>query len=393
MAKLKEELWKTLHDLKEDEFENFKWFLKEDGMLEGLSGIPVYQLEKAKRQDAVDLMVQKYPGSGALKVTLKILGNIDRNDLVQRLQNFRLEPRKEAIMAKLKEELWKTLRDLKEEEFENFKWFLKDDGILEGLSGIPVAQLEKAKRQDTVDLMVQKYPGSGALKVTLKTLENIHRNDLVQRLQNLRLGPKFENVPYFQQGAIMAKLKEELWKTLQDLKEEEFENFKWFLEQDGLLEGLSGIPVSQLEKAKRQHTVDLMVQKYPGSEALKGAKMANLPVKLWKALEELKDDEFKKFKWFLKQDNISAAQLEKADRQDTVDLMAQKYGSNGAVKETMTVLEKISRIDLVQGLKNSCLSSKVSGGNGQFLLVEPLDMGGWAPDADPTRIPTFEKLR
>ncbi|XP_049423450.1 uncharacterized protein LOC125883243 isoform X2 [Epinephelus fuscoguttatus] len=86
--------------------------------------------------------------------------------------------------------------------------------------------------------------------------------------------------------------------------------------------------------------------------------MANFPVKLWKALEELKDDEFKKFKWFLKQDNISAAQLEKADRQDTVDLMAQKYGGNGAVKETMTVLEKISRIDLVQGLKNSCLSSK-----------------------------------
>ncbi|XP_033470323.2 uncharacterized protein LOC117249064 [Epinephelus lanceolatus] len=94
-------------------------------------------------------------------------------------------------MAKLKEELWKTLRDLKEEEFENFKWFLKDDGILEGLSGIPVAQLEKAKRQDTVDLMVQKYPGPGALKVTLKILENIHRNDLVQRLQNLCLGPKY----------------------------------------------------------------------------------------------------------------------------------------------------------------------------------------------------------
>nr|XP_033470406.1 uncharacterized protein LOC117249122 [Epinephelus lanceolatus]XP_033470407.1 uncharacterized protein LOC117249122 [Epinephelus lanceolatus] len=104
MAKLKEELWKTLHDLKEDEFENFKWFLKEDGILEGSSGIPVYQLEKAKRQDTVDLMVQKYPGSGALKVTLKILGNIDRNDLVQRLQNFRLEPRNGAKKEEYKGE-------------------------------------------------------------------------------------------------------------------------------------------------------------------------------------------------------------------------------------------------------------------------------------------------
>ncbi|XP_042367427.1 pyrin-like [Plectropomus leopardus] len=93
-------------------------------------------------------------------------------------------------MAKFKQELWKSLQDLREEEFENFKWFLKEDDILEGLSGIPVAQLEKAKRQDVVDLMVQKYQGPGALKVAMNVLENINRNDLVQRLQNFHLEPK-----------------------------------------------------------------------------------------------------------------------------------------------------------------------------------------------------------
>ncbi|XP_042367423.1 uncharacterized protein LOC121961488 [Plectropomus leopardus] len=86
-------------------------------------------------------------------------------------------------MVKLKEELWKTLQGLKEGEFETFKWFLKEDGI-------PVADLENAKRQDAVDLIVQKYQSSGALKVTLKILENIHRNDLVELLQNLHLEPK-----------------------------------------------------------------------------------------------------------------------------------------------------------------------------------------------------------
>ncbi|XP_078099110.1 zinc finger protein RFP-like [Sander vitreus] len=86
--------------------------------------------------------------------------------------------------------------------------------------------------------------------------------------------------------------------------------------------------------------------------------MAKPSVKLWKALQELKDDEFKKFKWFLKQDDISAAQLEKADRQDTVDLMAQKYGGTGAMNETMMILEKISRNDLVQGLQNSSQDPK-----------------------------------
>nr|XP_046234805.1 E3 ubiquitin-protein ligase TRIM21-like [Scatophagus argus] len=89
-------------------------------------------------------------------------------------------------MVKLTEELWKTLQNLREDEFGSFKWFLKQDEVLEGFSGIPVARLEKANRLDTVDLMVQKYPGPGALKVTLEVLHKISRNDLVQGLEAFR---------------------------------------------------------------------------------------------------------------------------------------------------------------------------------------------------------------
>ncbi|XP_059181961.1 E3 ubiquitin-protein ligase TRIM39-like [Centropristis striata] len=77
---------------------------------------------------------------------------------------------------------------------------------------------------------------------------------------------------------------------------------------------------------------------------------------LWKTLQKLKVQEFKEFKWFLK-DNvlpdfpaIPAVRLEMADRQDTVDLMEQQYGSHGALKITITVLQKIQRNDLVQSL-------------------------------------------
>ncbi|XP_068565538.1 uncharacterized protein [Cebidichthys violaceus] len=86
-------------------------------------------------------------------------------------------------MVELKEALLKTLEKLKEEEFGKFKWYL-ENGVLEGLSGIPVAQLEKAIRETTVDLMVQKYQGPGATKATMKIFEKIGRNDLVQDLQN-----------------------------------------------------------------------------------------------------------------------------------------------------------------------------------------------------------------
>ncbi|KAM6962113.1 uncharacterized protein LKV04_020992 [Tautogolabrus adspersus] len=86
-------------------------------------------------------------------------------------------------MAKLKEELWNILQDLREKEFKQFKWFLEQDDIVEGFSGIPVVRLEKAKREDAVDLLVQKYQDPGALTVTKKVLEKIYRNDLVERLQ------------------------------------------------------------------------------------------------------------------------------------------------------------------------------------------------------------------
>ncbi|XP_042260018.1 NACHT, LRR and PYD domains-containing protein 12-like [Thunnus maccoyii] len=95
-------------------------------------------------------------------------------------------------MAKLKEELLNTLEDLKEDEFKKFKWFLELDDILEGFKHIPVAQLEKAGREETVDLMVQKHQDHGALQLTMKVLEKISRKDLVQRLQNSPSGPKAE---------------------------------------------------------------------------------------------------------------------------------------------------------------------------------------------------------
>ncbi|XP_042258998.1 NACHT, LRR and PYD domains-containing protein 12-like [Thunnus maccoyii] len=95
-------------------------------------------------------------------------------------------------MVKLKEELLNTLEDLKEDEFKKFKWFLELDDILEGFKHIPVAQLEKAGRRETVDLMVQKHQDHGALQLTMKVLEKISRKDLVQRLQNSLSGPKAE---------------------------------------------------------------------------------------------------------------------------------------------------------------------------------------------------------
>ena len=56
--------------------------------------------------------------------------------------------------------------------------------------------------------------------------------------------------------------KEDLLRTLQNLGEDDFKTFKWYLEQPEVLEDLPTIPKSRLEKSDRCDTVDLMFQTY-----------------------------------------------------------------------------------------------------------------------------------
>lgn len=84
------------------------------------------------------------------------------------------------------------------------------------------------------------------------------------------------------------------------------------------------------------------------------------PEDLLNTLEDLGDEEFSKFKWFLQQPDslqgflsIRKRDLETADRLKTVDLMVQTYRLPGAVEVIRKILEKINRNDLVQSLSDS----------------------------------------
>ncbi|XP_067446610.1 NACHT, LRR and PYD domains-containing protein 12-like isoform X2 [Thunnus thynnus] len=73
-------------------------------------------------------------------------------------------------------------------------------------------------------------------------------------------------------------------------------------------------------------------------------------------LDDLRDNDFERFKWFLKNEKvgniapIKENPLSKAERQDVVDLMVQKYELAGAVEVIRSILKKISRNDLVRKL-------------------------------------------
>ncbi|XP_046906296.1 sterile alpha motif domain-containing protein 9-like isoform X2 [Hypomesus transpacificus] len=92
-----------LEELLENDFKKFTSLLR-DSKLTGFASIPHGHLEKKDRIGIADLMI-KYYGGEALQVTLKILKQIDHNDLAQRLErnmgematpNPKAVPRREA---------------------------------------------------------------------------------------------------------------------------------------------------------------------------------------------------------------------------------------------------------------------------------------------------------
>ncbi|XP_029313508.1 NACHT, LRR and PYD domains-containing protein 3-like isoform X2 [Cottoperca gobio] len=65
---------------------------------------------------------------------------------------------------------------------------------------------------------------------------------------------------------------EDLLNALEDLRDDEFKDFIWHLQQPDILENCQTIKVSKLEKAERRDTVDLMVNTYKLHGALKVTK-------------------------------------------------------------------------------------------------------------------------
>lgn len=74
-------------------------------------------------------------------------------------------------------------------------------------------------------------------------------------------------------------------------------------------------------------------------------------------LEDLTEEEFAKFKFFLKEPGITEGfipikryQLETRERTVIVELMVKTYKVQGAIEVTQKILEKIPRNDILQNL-------------------------------------------
>ncbi|XP_042559855.1 NACHT, LRR and PYD domains-containing protein 6-like [Clupea harengus] len=166
-AALREELRNTLGNLTGADFKRFKHLLRDQGQ------IPWGKLEKADINDTVDLMVEMYCMKAG-DVMLTILKKMNHNQLA-------MENDLEESLREVKRVLRNTLGNLTDADFKTSKHRLRDQD-----DKIPWGQLEKADRDDTVDLLVQVYSteaGDNMLTILKEINQNQSAIDLEKDLE------------------------------------------------------------------------------------------------------------------------------------------------------------------------------------------------------------------
>ncbi|XP_071325375.1 uncharacterized protein [Trachinotus anak] len=406
------------------------------------SDIPWNLLMMVDLQDTVLLMVQTYSQESVEK-TKKVLKEMNRTDLVQRLTDSSSGPKKKlsvderysaliqkvATIAAVEQLLLENLNDLSDEELQKFKKFLRliDSPWDASVSSQPLSD----RVADIVAMMVETY-GHQSMEVTKKIFLKMNKTNLVQSLSETSR-PKEKQwgdehrAALFERVAAKDAVKHVVLETLNDLNLKEFSKFKWFLQFTYFQRGLPQIPRSQLVKADSAAMAELIVEKF-GQQSVevirevftdinktdlvqtlleisvqvrvkhltallqKDLTMTSVQEKLLETLEDLSYEEFKKFKWFLQQTEtmsglpgIPKYQLEMAQRVDVLDLIVQTYGEQ-SVEVTREVFMKINRIDLEQRL------SEISSGPRVKQVTSPLQKDLTMRSVQEKLLETLEEL-
>ncbi|XP_067456890.1 centromere-associated protein E-like isoform X2 [Thunnus thynnus] len=426
MTSVIELLLETLAGLSNRELQDFKEVLQDH------FDINWWLLMTTDMQDIVLIIVQEY-GQQSMEMMKKVLKDMNRPDLVQRLSDCSSGPKKKhyvdeqlstliqkvATMAAVKEMLLETLNDLSYQELKKFKEVLQ---LTVSQMNLPDSSLRlsyTADRADIVDLMLQNC-GQQSVDLMKKIFKKMSRSDLVQRLSDTSSGPKEKqrsSLP--QKDETMTSVKEKLFETLEELHFWEFLQFKEVLQE---LRRQKDLPRVQIERTySTVDLVELMVELY-GQQSVevtrevlgkmyrdpvqsltdtssgskekqrsslpqKDVTMTSVKEKLLETLEELRFGEFLQFKDILQKlqmKEFPRVRIEMAQNKvDLVELMVEICGQQ-SVEVTMEVLKKMNRTDLVQRLSDISSGSKGPS--------RSLEFGAHGGIMDETMTPVKKKL-
>ncbi|XP_035991414.1 uncharacterized protein LOC105923587 isoform X3 [Fundulus heteroclitus] len=277
VAALKDLVLKTLTDLKEHEFQKFKWFLQLTQFQKGLPQIPWSVMEFANRAELVNRMWRTC-GDRYLQVTHEVLMDMEWSDLVEDLlvesSSFKVEPLVEDFWSELKQEVKDTesvvkllleqLADLTFRDVKAIQNILSWDQCNGPYLSISWRLLGmKAGLQETVLLMVQTYSHNPVDKIE-ELFAKMERPDLVFSLTEYVEKKCFErkrSSALIQKVAIMAVVKKLLLETFSCLNRSEFQVFKKLLQRMVYQERMSEVTGWSVTEIKsKSDLVDVMVE-------------------------------------------------------------------------------------------------------------------------------------
>ncbi|XP_077303371.1 uncharacterized protein LOC143923523 isoform X2 [Lithobates pipiens] len=96
----------------------------------------------------------------------------------------------------LKEKVLKTLQEIKQEQFENFKMRLKDEEFLNRnhYDSMRTSELENKNRMEVSELLIRRYTKERALPLTILVLEGIGEKQLAKNLRAYLDAKTLENI-------------------------------------------------------------------------------------------------------------------------------------------------------------------------------------------------------
>ncbi|XP_039475830.1 uncharacterized protein LOC116320693 [Oreochromis aureus] len=313
MESVIELLLETLDGLNEQELSELNWTLQQIHLHKNYSVFSLMPYKWTNLQDTVFLMVQTY-GQQSVEMTMKVLKEMKRTDLAQRLSDCSSLPRKKhsvderrsalihkmATMAAVKHLLLQTLNYLNNEELKKFKRLLQIFFPLGTLSYISWRLSPSSTRAAVVNLMMDEL-GQQSVEVTRDFFMRMNRTDLVQKLSESSSASR-EKHSVDEHGAALLKREEALTavrnilvEILRHLNQKDLEEFNLLLQ---FTRFKMGLPQIKTYTNMRDELVNQMVDELGHQsvevirEVLTDMQRTDLVQRLSESSSGLKDKQF-----------------------------------------------------------------------------------------------------
>ncbi|XP_062421425.1 uncharacterized protein LOC134132856 isoform X2 [Pungitius pungitius] len=413
MASAIELLLETLKDLTDGELEKFKdSFLKETQDQKITSDIRWLMSEATDVQDVVFVMVLTY-GHLSVWKTETFLHEMNRIDLVQYLSHSSSGPQKKlssehrpalilraARKAAVRRRLWEI-----EEDFSDWEKFKKILPLIISQNNPFSLMLRRTSvRESVVDLMLQTF-GLHSLDLTCEVLEIMGRSHTICEVkasgrERETVGERAQDEHQAAQSeSTMTSVQESILEALKDLNDKDLKKFNHHLQCTPIEKSFLRIPRQRLKTANRVEMVKLMMEAYLQQsvevirEMLKRmywedlqesglgtrlrlqerrwyrtlqseSTMTSVTESLLETLEDLNDEDFKKFKHHLQYTKVEKSflriprqRLETVDRVEMVKLMMEAYDKQ-SVEVTREMLKTMYWEDLQERWSRTYLETQ-----------------------------------